>query len=167
MWCLRRLVWLKIGFLFNIRRRSSLSSRSSEWAQPSPHAFVKLPYVGPIDNRCVRLEAALRRMITVWHQSTTRAIKEQTDPDAFVLLLRYFDVTQWSFCAVLLQVQHTWCHRPSPMADRHYDVEPIRVSRHRDPPHILRNPSHANTVFGNKLTCFFRVLKLALDLCQS
>ncbi len=84
MCSLRRLVWLKIGFLFNIRRRSSLSSRSSEWAQPSPHAFVKFP------------------------------IKEQTDPDAFVLLSRYFDVTQWSFCAVLLQVQHTWCHRPSP-----------------------------------------------------
>ncbi len=50
------------------------------------------------------------------------------------------------------------------MADRHHDVEPIRVSRHRDPPHIPPNPSHANTVFGKKITCFLRVLKLALDL---
>ncbi len=31
-------------------------------------------------NGCVRLEAALRRKITVWHQSTGRAIREQTDP---------------------------------------------------------------------------------------
>ncbi len=30
--------------------------------------------------RCVRLEAALRRMVSVWHQSTARAIREQTDP---------------------------------------------------------------------------------------
>ncbi len=38
-------------------------------AQPSP---ARLPYVGPIDNRCVRLEAALRRIITVtttYHES--------------------------------------------------------------------------------------------------
>ncbi len=28
----------------------------------------------------IRLEAALRRIITVWHQSTARAIREQTDP---------------------------------------------------------------------------------------
>ncbi len=31
-------------------------------------------------SRRVRLEAALSRMITVWHQSTARAIREQTDP---------------------------------------------------------------------------------------
>ncbi len=31
-------------------------------------------------NRCVRLEAALSRMISVWHHSTARAIREQTDP---------------------------------------------------------------------------------------
>ncbi len=31
---------MKIGFLFNIRQRSPLGSRSSEWAQPSPRAFA-------------------------------------------------------------------------------------------------------------------------------
>ncbi len=167
MCSLRRFFWMRIGFLFNTRRCSPLGSRSSEWAEPSPHVFSKLPYVGPIDNRWDRLEAALRRMITVWHQSTARAIKEQTDPYALVSLSRYFDVTQWSFCVVLLQVYLTCCLRPSPMADRHHDVEPIRVIRHRDPPISPRNPSHANTVFGKKMKCFLRVLKLALDLSQS
>ncbi len=132
MCSLHRLVWMKIGFLFNICRLSPLGSRSSEWAQPSPRAFA---ICWPIDDRCVWLEAALRRIITVWHQSTVRAIKELMDPYVFVSLSRYFDVTQWSSCTALLQVEHTWCHRPSPMADRHHDVEPIRVSRHRDPPH--------------------------------
>ncbi len=79
-------------------------------SEPSPAC---LPYVGQIDERCVRLEAALHRMITVWHQSTTRAIKEQMDTNqsnAFVSLSRYSDVTQWSFFAALLQVEYTWCH---------------------------------------------------------
>ncbi len=40
MCSLRRLVWMKIGFLFNIRQRSALGSRSSEWAQPSPRVFA-------------------------------------------------------------------------------------------------------------------------------
>ncbi len=35
---------MKIGFLFNIRRRSPLGSRSSEWAQPSPRAFAILEF---------------------------------------------------------------------------------------------------------------------------
>ncbi len=35
--------------------------------------------------RCVRLEAALRRMISVWHHSTARAIVS-----ALLLLSRYF-----------------------------------------------------------------------------
>ncbi len=30
--------------------------------------------------RCVRLEAALSRMISVWHHSTARARRERTDP---------------------------------------------------------------------------------------
>ncbi len=107
MCSLRRLVWMKIGFLFNIRRCSPLGSRSSEWAQPSHYMFAKLPYVGPIDDMCVRLEAALHRMITVLHQSTARGIKEQMDHYVFESLSRYFDVAQWSFYAVLLQVEHT------------------------------------------------------------
>ncbi len=41
----------------------------------------------------------------------------------FESLSRYFDVTQSSFCAALLQVEHTWCPRPSPMANRHHDVD--------------------------------------------
>ncbi len=143
MCSLRRLVWMKTGFLFKIRQRSPLGSRSSEWAQPPPPP-TRLPCVGSIDDRCVRLEAALHRMITVWHQSTARAIKEQTDPYTFESLLRYFDVTQWSFCAALLQVEHTRCHRPSPMADRHHDVEPASWSS----PHSPRNLPHPNTVFG-------------------
>ncbi len=102
MCSLRRLVWMKIGFLFNIRRRSPLGSHSSEWAQPSPCAFA---ICWPIDDRCVRLEAV-----------TVRAIKDLTDPYVFVSLSRYFDVTQGSFCTALLQVEHTWCHRP-PITD--------------------------------------------------
>ncbi len=144
MCSLRRLVWMKTGFLFNIRRRSPLDSCNSEWAQPSPRVFSKLPYAGPINDRCVRLEAALHRMITVRHQSTARAIKEQTDPYTFISLSRYFDVTQWSFCAALLQVEHTRCHRPSPMADRHHNVEPASWSS----PHTPHNPPHPYTVFG-------------------
>ncbi len=34
-------------------------------------------------NRSVRFEAALCRMISVWHHSTARARREQTDPYAF------------------------------------------------------------------------------------
>ncbi len=150
---------MKIVFLLNIRLCSALGSCSSEWAQPSPHAFANCHMLGQ-DNRCVRLEAALRRMINVWHQSTARVIKEQTDPYAFESLSRYFDVTQRSFCTALLQVEHTWCHRTSPMTDRHHDVEPALWSS-------PRNPSHPNTLFGKKITCFLTVLKLALDLSQS
>ncbi len=58
--------------------------------------------------RCVRLEAALRRMISVWHHSTARAIREQMDPYAFESLSLHFDVIHWSFCAVPLQVEHTY-----------------------------------------------------------
>ncbi len=47
---------------------------------------------------CVRLEA-LCRMISVWHQSTVRAIREQTDSSAFESLSRYFDVIHWSLSA--------------------------------------------------------------------
>ncbi len=39
--------------------------------------------------RSVRLEAALCRMITVWHQSTARAIRKHNDPSALLLLSRY------------------------------------------------------------------------------
>ncbi len=35
---------MKISSLFNIRRRSPLGSRSSEWAQPSPRAFAILEF---------------------------------------------------------------------------------------------------------------------------
>ncbi len=95
--------------------------------EPSPAC---LPYVGLIDERCVRLEAALHRMITVWHQSTTRAIKEQMDTNqsnAFVSLSRYSDVTQWTFCAALLQVEYTWCHH-------WWLIDITMLRRHRDPP---------------------------------
>ncbi len=72
------------------------------------HRDVYQPSVMDDGIRCVRLEAALHRMITVWHRSTTRAIRKHKDPSALLLLLRYFDVTQWSFCAGLLQVEHTY-----------------------------------------------------------
>ncbi len=51
--------------------------------------------MGPVrtlSNRCVRLEAALHRVISVRHQSTARVIREQMDPDAFESLSLYFDV---------------------------------------------------------------------------
>ncbi len=57
--------------------------------------------------RCFRLEAALRRMISVWHQSTARAIRKYNDTSALLSLSRYFDVIHWSFCAAPLQVEHT------------------------------------------------------------
>ncbi len=60
------------------------------------------------DNRCVRLEAAVRRMISVWHQNTARAIRKLKDPSALLSLSRYFDVIHWSFCAAPLQVEHTF-----------------------------------------------------------
>ncbi len=56
--------------------------------------------------RCVRLEVALRRMISVWHQSTTRAIRKHKDLFALLWLSRYC-VIQWSFCTAPLQVEHT------------------------------------------------------------
>ncbi len=87
MCSLRRLVWMKIVFLFNIRQRSPLGSRSSEWAPPPP----PLACVGPIDDRCVQLEAAQRRMMSVWHQSTTRVIKEQTDLWGHTDIILYFN----------------------------------------------------------------------------
>ncbi len=65
----------------------------------------------PHDNRCVRLEAALRRMVSVWHQSTARAIRKHKDQSALLCLSRYFDVIHWPFCTALLQVEHTsLCH---------------------------------------------------------
>ncbi len=70
MCSLRWLVWMKICFLFNIRQYSPLGSCSSEWARPSLCVFAIC-----WDDRCVRLEAALHRTITVWHQSTARAIR--------------------------------------------------------------------------------------------
>ncbi len=42
-------------------------------------------------------EEALRRMISLWQQSTARAIREQMDPYAFEPLTRYFDIIHWSF----------------------------------------------------------------------
>ncbi len=57
----------------------------------------------------IRLEAALRRMITVWHQSTTRAIRYLDGSYAFESLSRYFDVIRWLFCTALLQVERTFC----------------------------------------------------------
>ncbi len=51
----------------------------------------------------------MRRMISVWHQSTARVIREQMDPYAFESLLQYLDVIHWSFCASPLQVEHTLC----------------------------------------------------------
>ncbi len=98
-----------------------------------------------------------------WHQSTARAIKEQMDPYALESLSQYFDVTQWSFCAAPLQVEHIWCHRPSPMADRHHDVEPALWSS----PHTPASRRIPILCSENKITCFLRVLKLALDLSQS
>ncbi len=71
----------------------------AEGPQNTKHAPV-IRYVG--------LEAALRRMISVWHQSTTREIRKHTDPSALLSLSRYF-VIHWSLCAVPLQVQHTYC----------------------------------------------------------
>ncbi len=62
-----------------------------------------------IQSRCVRLEAALLRMVSVWYQSTARAIREQTDHYAFESLSRYFDVIHWSFCTAPLKVEHTYC----------------------------------------------------------
>ncbi len=58
--------------------------------------------------RCVRLEAAQRRMITEWHQITARAIWKPKDPSALLSLSWYFDVTQRKFCTALLQVEHTY-----------------------------------------------------------
>ncbi len=43
-------------------------------------------------NRCFRPEAALHRMINVWHQSIARAIRKLKDPSALLSLSRYFDV---------------------------------------------------------------------------
>ncbi len=47
-------------------------------------------------------------MISVWHQSTARAIRKHKDPFALVWLSRYCDVILWSFCAAPLQVEHTY-----------------------------------------------------------
>ncbi len=47
-----------------------------------------------------------RLMISVWHQSTARAIRKQKDQSALLWLSRYFDVIHWSFCTAL-QVEHT------------------------------------------------------------
>ncbi len=56
--------------------------------------------------RCVRLEAAPSRMISVWHHSTARAIREQTDP----MLSNHSRGTliYWSFCSTPHQVEHTY-----------------------------------------------------------
>ncbi len=67
--------------------------------------------------RCVWLEAALRRMITVWRKNTARAIRKHKDPSALLSPLLYFDVTQWSFCAALLQVKPTYCLSAEHMAN--------------------------------------------------
>ncbi len=67
-------------------------------------------FVPKLINGRIRLEAALRRMITVWHQSTVRAIREQTDPMHSNHSRGYFDVIRWSFCAVLLQVERAYCY---------------------------------------------------------
>ncbi len=41
---------------------------------------------GKHDIRCVRLEAALRRMISVWHQSTAASDSKHKDPSALLSL---------------------------------------------------------------------------------
>ncbi len=53
--------------------------------------------------RCVRLETALRRMISVWHQCIARAIRKLKDPSALLSL------SLMSFCAAPLQVERTYC----------------------------------------------------------
>ncbi len=58
-----------------------------------------------VNNRCVQLEAALRRMISVCHESITRAIRKQNDLSALLWLSWYCDVIHWSFCAAPLQVE--------------------------------------------------------------
>ncbi len=50
----------------------------------------------------------MKRRCAEWHQSTARAMREETDPYAFESLSRYFDIIDWSFCAVQLQVEHTF-----------------------------------------------------------
>ncbi len=119
MCSLRRLVWMKISFLFNIRRRSS------EWGQPSPRAYW----------------ADRRQVYSTWSSAAQNDVcvtskYYESDKRADGSLCFRIALTQGSFCAALLQVEYTWCHRPSPMADRHHNVEPIQVSRHRDPPPI-------------------------------
>ncbi len=42
-------------------------------------------------------------------------------------------------------------YMPSPMADRHHDVEPASFAT---PPHTPRNPPHHNTVYGKKIVFF-------------
>ncbi len=76
--------------------------------------------------------------VALWSRVTIRAIfPGLVLARISILLSRYFDVTPWSFCAALLQVKHTWCHRPSPIADRHHYVEPASRS---PPPAIRRIP---------------------------
>ncbi len=77
-------------------------------AVQAQHRDVYQPSVMDDGIRCVWLKAALRRVITVWRKNTARAIRKHKDPSALLSPLLYFDVTQWSFCAALLQVKHTY-----------------------------------------------------------
>ncbi len=93
---------------------------------PAQHRDVYQPSAMDDGIGCVRLEAALRRMITVWHQSNARAIRKYKDPSALLSLSWYFDVTQWSFCAALLQVEHTYRLSAQHMANAWGRAEPIQ-----------------------------------------
>ncbi len=88
MCSLCQFVWMKIG-VFSLK-----SAEAPLWAPVVLNGLPPPP-------------CAFALCWTDRHQSTMRAIKEQTDPYAFISLSRYFDVTQWSFCAALLQVKHT------------------------------------------------------------
>ncbi len=95
MCSLCQFVWMKIG-VFSLK-----SAEAPLWA-PVVLNGLSPPPPPPPPPPC-----AFALCWTDRHQSTMRAIKEQTDPYAFISLSRYFDVTQWSFCAALLQVKHT------------------------------------------------------------
>ncbi len=52
-------------------------------------------------------------MITVWHQSTARAIPKHKNPSALLSLSRFFDVTQWSFCQRCFKSNTPIVYRPN------------------------------------------------------
>ncbi len=60
--------------------------------------------------RCVRLEAVLRRMISVWHQSNARAIRKHKDRSALLSLSWYFDVILCSAASSRRHLLFSVCH---------------------------------------------------------